>query len=264
MYFHVVNINRNRISNMVNIDGIQVDITTSIDSLSNEWAVFTVEFEFDSRLIVCHTFNQSVYRGVKSLIRQILSINAKSIELRQALLNSKYITVNIEKHGLTDESEVLARKYELIKANRTYLPYGYNTLIKAGNAFEQNYANILLQELMNEVDKNAMYPHNSIYNMCRRGRLSKSVCSYDRNTGLFINEYASIKDAAEETGICASNISMCCNGHIKSAGGYIWSYIYQPIIDISQSKDRRFREAQIPSEAELIERQKEFIAKNQN
>ena len=57
---------------------------------------------------------------------------------------------------------------------------------------------------------------------------------------------------------------MCCNGHIKSAGGYIWSYIYQPIIDISQSKDRRFREAQIPSEAELTERQKEFIAKNQN
>lgn len=264
MYFYTVNINRNKISNMINIDGIQVDITTSIDGLSNEWAVFIVEFEFDNRLIVCHTFNQSVYRGTKNLISQILSVNAKSIELRQALLNSKYITVNIEKYGLADESEVLARKYELIKANRTYLPYGYNTLIKAGNAFEQNYANILLQELMNEVDKNAMYPHNSIYNMRRRGRLSKSVCSYDRNTGLFINEYASIKDAAEETGICASNISMCCNGHIKSAGGYIWSYIYQPIIDISQSKDRRFREAQIPSEAELIERQKEFITKNQN
>lgn len=267
MYFCVVNINRNKISkisNMVNIDGIQVDITTSIDSLLNEWAVFTIEFEFDNRLIVCHTFNQSVYRGVKSLIRQILSINAKSIELRQALLNSKYITVNIEKYNLTDESEVLAYKYELIKANRTYLPYGYNTLIKAGNALEQNYANILLQELISEIDKNATYPPNSIYNTHKRGRLPKSVCCYDRNTGLFISEYASIKDAAEETGICASNISMCCNGHIKSAGRYIWSYIYQPIIDISQSKDRCFREAQLPSEAELIERQKEFIAKNQH
>lgn len=249
---------------MVNINGIQVDITTSIDSLLNEWAVFTVEFEFDSRLIVCHTFNQSVYRGVKSLIRQILSINAKSIELRQALLNSKYITVNIEKYNLTDELEVLAYKYELIKANRTYLPYGYNTLIKAGNALEQNYANILLQELISEIDKNATYPPNSIYNTHKRGRLPKSVCCYDRNTGLFISEYASIKDAAEETGICASNISMCCNGHIKSAGRYIWSYIYQPIADISKSKDRRFREAQLPSEAELIERQKEFIAKNQH
>ena len=83
---------------MINIDGIQVDITTSIDSLSNEWAVFIVEFEFDNRLIVCHTFNQSVYRGIKNLISQILSVNAKSIELRQALLNSKYITVNIEKY----------------------------------------------------------------------------------------------------------------------------------------------------------------------
>lgn len=246
---------------MINIDGIQVDITTSINSLSNEWAVFTVEFEFDNRLIVCHTFNQSVYRGIKNLINQILSINAKSIELRQALLNSKYITVNIEEYGLTDKSEVLSCKYKLIKENRTYLPYGYNILIKVGNTLEQRYADILLQELMNEIDRNALYQQPTISH--RQGRLSKSVCCYDKSTGLFINEYASVKDAAKETGLCASNISMCCNGHIKSAGGYIWSYIYQPIIDISKSKDRRFKESQIPSEAELIKRQQEFIARNQ-
>lgn len=246
---------------MININGIQVDITTNTDSLSNEWAVFTVEFEFDNRLIVCHTFNQSVHRGIKNLISQILSANAKNIELRQALLNSKYITVNIEKHGTANKSELLAYKYKLIKINKTYSPYGYNTLINTGNTFEQNYANILLQELICEIDKNAAYPPNNFYSTHNKGRLSKPVCCYDKNTGLFINEYTSVRDAAKETSICASNISMCCNGHIKSAGGYIWSYIHQPVINTSANSDPE--ETRLSPKIELIEKQKEFIKKHQ-
>lgn len=248
---------------MININGIKIDLTTNIDSLSNEWAVYTVEFEFDSRLLVCHTFNQTVYRGIKLLIDQILSVNAKSIELRQALLNSKYLTVNIEKYGLATKAKVLSYKYELIKANRTYLPYGYNILIKAGDSLEQNYANILLQDIMSDIDKNAAYPYNSVYNIHRKGRLSKAVYSYDKNTGLLLGEYVSVKEAAEETGICASNISMCCAGRIKTAGGRIWSYIYQPIIDIGRSKVARIKDSLIPSEEELIKRQNEFITKIQ-
>lgn len=248
---------------MINIEGIQVDITTDIDSLSSEWAVFTVEFELDSRLMVCHVFNQTVYRGIKSLIQQILSAKAKNIELRQALLNSRYITVNIEKYGLEDKFKVLAYKYELIKANRTYLPYGYNTFLKVGTTLEQNYADILLHELMDDIDKNAAYPQNSLCNAGKKGRASKPVYSYDKITGLPVGEYVSIKDAAEDTGICASNISMCCNGHIRTAGPYIWSYISQPIIDVHRLRDNRFIDAQIPSEADIAEKQQKFITKNQ-
>lgn len=249
---------------MINIEGIQVDITSSIDSLSNEWAVFTVEFEFDSRLIVCHVFDQSIYRGIKNLIQQILSAKAKSIELRQALLNSKYLTVHIEKHGMLDKHSVLTYKYELIKDNRTYFPYGYNTLIGAGASLEQKYADILLKRLIDEIDQNAAYPQNSLLNAGRRGRTSKPVYGYDKQTGLLVKEYVSVKDAAEDTGICASNISMCCNGHTKTAGRFIWSYISQPVIDIHRLQDKRFKDAQIPSEAEIAERQREFIAKNQD
>lgn len=248
---------------MINIDGIQVDTTTSIDSLSNEWAVFTVEFEFDNRLIVCHTFDQSVYRGIKKLISQILSVKAKSIELRQALLNSRYITVNIETFGLNDKCDVLDYKYKLIKSSRTYLPYGYNNLISVGNSLEQNYADILLKSIIDEIDKNAAYPTNSIYNTSKRGKVSKPVYSYDKKTGLPVGEYVSVKDAAEDTGICASNINMCCNGHIKSAGNLIWSYVSVPIFDIGRLKDNRFKDAQIPSEEELTQRQRDFILKNQ-
>lgn len=248
---------------MVNIEGIQVDTATDINSLSNEWAVFTVEFEFDSRLIVCHVFNQTVYKGIKSLIQQILSVKAKSIELRQALLNSRYITVNIEKYGLEDKFKVLAYKYELIKANKTYFPYGYNTFVKVGTTLEQNYADILLRELMDDIDRNAAYPQNSLYSLGKKGRTPKPVYSYDKNTGFPVGKYASVKDAAEDTGICASNISMCCSGHIRTAGQYIWSYISQPIIDVHSLRDNRFKDTQIPSETDIAAKQQKFIAKNQ-
>lgn len=215
---------------MINIDGIQVDITTSVDSLSNKMAVFIVEFEFDNRPLVCHTLNQSVFNSVKCLLNQILAKSAKNIELRRALLNSKYITINIEKYGFKNERELLAYKYELIKSNKAYSPYGYNILIKAGNALEQNYANILIRDLIYEIDKNALYPPNTLH-AHKKGQISKRVYSYDKQTGLLVKEYASIKEASESTDICASNISMCCNGRIKTAGPYIWSFINKLIIE---------------------------------
>ena len=76
---------------MINIDGIQVDITTSIDSLSNELAVFIVEFEFDNRLIVCHTFNQSVYRAM-SIGRKFFGFKSFS----QIAIKSKFAKAIIQ------------------------------------------------------------------------------------------------------------------------------------------------------------------------
>ena len=37
-----------------------------------------------------------------------------------------------------------------------------------------------------------------------------------------IQEYPSIKVASQETGVSATNISRCCRGLRKTAGGYIW------------------------------------------
>lgn len=215
---------------MININGIQVDITTSADSLSNKMAIFIVEFEFDNRPLVCHALNQSIFNSIKCLLSQILSKNAKNIELRRALLNSRYITINVEKYGFKNERELLAYKYELIKANKAYSPHGYNNLIKAGNALEQNYANILTQELIQEIDKNALYLHGTLCTH-KKNQVSKRVYSYDKQTKLLVKEYASIKEAAESTNICASNISMCCNGHIKTAGPYIWSFTNKSIVE---------------------------------
>ena len=50
---------------------------------------------------------------------------------------------------------------------------------------------------------------------------TKSIRQYDGD--IFIHEYSSIKEATEATGI--SNITACCKGRYKKAGGFIWKYV---------------------------------------
>ena len=49
----------------------------------------------------------------------------------------------------------------------------------------------------------------------------KKVIQLDLNDNV-LNEFESIKQAEQETGALARNISSCCNGKRKSAGGYKW------------------------------------------
>lgn len=69
------------------------------------------------------------------------------------------------------------------------------------------------------------------YNNCYGTRIkrvqektSKKVLQYDLK-GNFIKEYNSLREATEKNNIKSiSNISLCCNGKYKQAGGYIWKY----------------------------------------
>lgn len=49
----------------------------------------------------------------------------------------------------------------------------------------------------------------------------KCVIQYDLNMNM-INEYKSLKEAANATGASENNISSCCHGKIHTSGGYIW------------------------------------------
>lgn len=52
----------------------------------------------------------------------------------------------------------------------------------------------------------------------------KPVAQFDINTNEIINVFLSAKDAAKITGIQSSNISLCCSGKKRMAGGFIWRY----------------------------------------
>ena len=52
--------------------------------------------------------------------------------------------------------------------------------------------------------------------------LSKPVLCFMED--VFVKEYPSMQEAERQTGIHQANISKCCNGIRKFAGGYIWKY----------------------------------------
>ena len=56
--------------------------------------------------------------------------------------------------------------------------------------------------------------------------LSKQVQMFDKSTSELLATFPSLSEAKRVTGINQSNISQCCLGKYKSAGGYIWKYAF--------------------------------------
>lgn len=50
------------------------------------------------------------------------------------------------------------------------------------------------------------------------------ISQIDKNTGKEVNVFYGTREAERKTGIKHSNISRCCKGKYKSAGGFKWKY----------------------------------------
>ena len=59
---------------------------------------------------------------------------------------------------------------------------------------------------------------NIIYSQARQ------VQMFDKKTGELLATFPSTMEAERVTGIANQHISACCNGKLKSSGGYIWRY----------------------------------------
>lgn len=69
------------------------------------------------------------------------------------------------------------------------------------------------------------FKYNANYGTCIKRRvkkMSKVVLQYDLNKN-FIAKYRSVNEAHKKTNVF--HIYDCCNGKLKTAGGYIWRYI---------------------------------------
>ena len=73
---------------------------------------------------------------------------------------------------------------------------------------------------------------------------SKKVIQFTKS-GEFIREWPSTREAGRELGITNSHICGCCNGKLKSAGGYIWRYA-EDLSDILESLFEHYRDATTP------------------
>lgn len=225
---------------MITINGINIDtIGQATNELSKEWAVFTVEFEYDNKIIVCHAFSESVYRSIKRIIARVLADKAGNLELRRAFLQSKFLTVSViyefqdysakySDIALNDKKDlILDVKYDYIKRNHSYYPYGYNILTDIVNIKRQEWlhASRLYNELLTKIDAEALYVPEEL-KLMSRGRPGKSVHKFNAHTGLYMETYNSLKDAAMANNVSSSNISACCNDKAgkKTTGGFKWSY----------------------------------------
>ena len=56
-----------------------------------------------------------------------------------------------------------------------------------------------------------------------RAKLSKKILQFTKS-GEFIKEWPSLREASRQLKINCGNICGCCNGKLKSAGGYVWKY----------------------------------------
>ena len=48
------------------------------------------------------------------------------------------------------------------------------------------------------------------------------VYQFDFKTNKYIGSHVSIRQAERDTGVKGSDISACCKGNIRQAGGFIW------------------------------------------
>ncbi len=84
----------------------------------------------------------------------------------------------------------------------------------------------MLKPSIDRIDNSLGYSFSNIQLMTWRENTAKEyrpVLQYSKD-GVFINEFISGQHASNYTGITQSNVSRCCSGYRKTAGGFIWKY----------------------------------------
>ena len=145
-----------------------------------------------------------------------LNYNHTGIEKILKLCNNShgYLQVNLCKDGHTKRTSV----HRLVAEAFILNPNNLKTVNHKDEVKTNNVASNL--EWMSQKDNNNYGTRNK-----RAGEsLSKQVQMFDKTSEL-IATFPSTMEAERITGIYQSSISQCCNGKLKSAGGYIWRYL---------------------------------------
>lgn len=65
---------------------------------------------------------------------------------------------------------------------------------------------------------------NMKHNAENKPQFSRKIEQYDKSNKL-LNDYSSIKEASDKTGLDMTSIIHCCSGRYKTSGGFIWKYV---------------------------------------
>lgn len=158
----------------------------------------------------------SNYGRVKSLARLRKSKNGSLYKSKEKILKPQtltkgYLGVRLYKDNKGETLKIHRLVYETFIGQ---IPKGYDV-----NHIDEDKTNncVWNLNLMTKEENNAYGTRNKrIIEKC-----GKQVIQYTLE-GQFVAEYPSIREAERQTGIKHQNISKCCYGDVKSAGGFIW------------------------------------------
>lgn len=134
--------------------------------------------------------------------------------LKQATIGDGYLHVNLCKNGVhkTGYTHRLVAQAFISNPERKPVVDHINT-IRTDNRLE-NLRWVTQRENVN---------HPITHKRNADAQHYKAVCQYSLS-GILITEFKGIRIASRETNTNRVNISKCCKGMAKSAGGYIWKY----------------------------------------
>jgi group I intron endonuclease len=169
-----------------------------------------------------NAFMQSVYNKYKEFSSTILSSHKtreEAYKAEQLLLNEHfgkddYMMLNNQATGAATGDANVSKRPD-VRAKIGLSKSGDKSHSKRPEMREKSRLNML-------GEKNPRYgkPKLEI-----AGRPMKKVQQIDINTKEVLREFKSCHEASRETKIHRGNISTCCRGDLKSAGGFIWKYI---------------------------------------
>lgn len=194
---------------MVLINNYKVDMP---DNVNAKYAIFTIEFEKDSRLYVGHVLNRTVISAVTSLILNAFddySATGNS-SISQAIRESNYITVGLIDSNVYNLKRLFELKYKTIISNKAFIPYGYNQINLSCSKSQEEKK--IVKELL------TTNPDMRSFSLC------KPVYCINMETGKSAM-FNSAKEAAEAIGGKPNNITACCRGSLHTAYGFEWCYV---------------------------------------
>ena len=150
---------------------------------------------------------------------RVKSLNYKRTRKEKILKPKKshggYLNVNLCKDGHVKT----VRIHRLVATSFIQNPNNLQTINHKDEVKTNNAVSNL--EWMSQKDNNNYGTHNKRVSEA----LSKQVQMFDKFTGELLATFPSLMEAERVTGIDDGNISKCCLGKLKSAGGYVWKHL---------------------------------------
>lgn len=144
--------------------------------------------------------------------------------LNPCMMNTGYFTVALRKEGKTRQCFLVHRLVaKAFIPNPMNLPcINHKSEIKTDNTVG-NLEWCTYEYNNNYGTHNSRMAESKKGTMLNRSDLSRKVAQFDLNENI-VGVFPSAQEATRKTGISRGNISMCCLGKRKSAGGFIWRY----------------------------------------